>query len=353
MIDVPSGIFFTRYSQDMRMIRTPLRMVLLVLLLLFLYVVPTLFASGALIQLLNIFIIWIIAAHGLNILTGLCGQISLGHAGFVGVGAYTAGILGTKLGLPFWVSIPCAGMSAALVGTIFGLPSVRIKGFYLALSTMAAQFILLYVFLHWHSMTGGSEGLFVDPISIAGFSLDSGARFYPFALTVCIIMTCIFINLRRGSICRAFIAIKDNDLASEAMAINISTYKILAFAIGCFFAGIAGALMAYQLQFVSVDFFPFLDSLWFVGVIIIGGMGSVLGPIFGVIFVKGISEILTFYVAPLIAKLFPVLGLQISSSITLIFFALIIMVFIVFEPRGLAYRWNIFKNYYRLWPFPY
>ncbi len=225
MIDVPSGTFFTRYAEDMRVIRTPLRMVLLVLLLLFLYLVPTLFASPPLVQLLNVFIVWIIIAHGLNILIGLCGQISLGHAGFVGGGAYTVGILGTRFGIPFWLSIPCAGLSAALVGSIFGLPAVRIKGFYLALSTMAAQFILLYVFLHWHSMTGGSEGLFVDPISIGGFCLDSGRKFYPFALTFCIVMTCIFNNLKRGSICRAFIAIKDDDLASEAMAINIQNTR--------------------------------------------------------------------------------------------------------------------------------
>ncbi len=123
--------------------------------------------------------------------------------------------------------------------------------------------------------------------------------------------------------------------------------------ISCFYAGIAGALMAYQFQFVSVDYFPFIDSLWYIGVIIIGGMGSVPGSIFGVIFVKGISEILTLYVAPLIAKVFPALGLQISSSISLIFFALIVIVFIVYDPRGLDYRWNVFKNYYRLWPFPY
>jgi branched-chain amino acid transport system permease protein len=111
--------------------------------------------------------------------------------------------------------------------------------------------------------------------------------------------------------------------------------------------------MAYNLRFVSVDYFPFMDSLWYVGIIIIGGMGGVAGPIFGVIFIKGISECMTLYVAPLIAHLFPSLGLQISASISLIFFALIIMVFVVFEPRGLAYRWNVFKNYYRLWPFPY
>jgi branched-chain amino acid transport system permease protein len=111
--------------------------------------------------------------------------------------------------------------------------------------------------------------------------------------------------------------------------------------------------MAYNFQFVSVDYFPFLDSLWYVGIIIIGGMGSVVGPIFGVVFIKGISEVMTLYVAPFIAKVFPALGMQISASISLIFFALIIIVFVVFEPRGLAYRWQVFKNYYRLWPFPY
>jgi branched-chain amino acid transport system permease protein len=353
MVDLPSGTFNVSYVQDMMLVRTPMRKVLLILFLVFMYLIPVSFWSRYLLQVLISFIIWIIAAQGLNVLTGLCGQISLGHAAFVGVGAYTAGILSTKAGLPFWVCLPLAGLASALCGVLFGLPSVRVKGFYLALSTMGAHFILLYVFLNWTSLTGGAEGMQMAAISLGHFSLDNSRRFFPFVFTICIVMTFIFTSIRRSSMGRAFIAVKDNDIAAESLGINSFKYKTIAFGIGCFYAGIAGYLMSYNLRFVSVDYFPFLDSLWYVGIIIIGGMGSVVGPIFGVVFVKGISEVMTLYVAPLIARVFPALGLQISASISLIFFALIIIVFIVFEPRGLAYRWHLFKNYYRLWPFPY
>ena len=353
MYDLPGGTFFTNYAEEMRVVRTPLRMILLILFLIFMSVWPILFASSSMVQLFNIFIVWIIAGHGLNILTGLCGQVSLGHAAFVGVGSYTAAILSTRYGFPFWISLPCAGLSSALIGVLFGLPSIRVKGYYLALTSMAAHFILLYVFLHWESLTGGIKGLSCAPVKVGHFSLDTPYKFFPFALAFCVIMTSFFNNFKRSQIGRLFIAINNNDLAAEALGINISKYKLMAFGIGCFYAGIAGALLAYNFQFVSLDYFPFIDSFWYVGILIIGGIGSVLGPIFGVIFIRWISQLMNLHLAPLIAGLFPALGAQIASSISVIVFALIIMVFVVFEPRGLAYRWSVIKSYYRLWPFPY
>jgi len=353
MIDLPSGTFNLSYAQDMQFVRTTSRKVLLILFVFLIYIFPTMFGSRYLLHLLIVFCIWIIASHGLNILTGLCGQISLGHAGFFGIGAYSTGILANSFNLPFWITIPAAGFISSLVGIIFGLPSVRIKGFYLALTSMAAHFIFLYLGLHWESLTGGAHGLTIPYAAFGNFSMDTPQKFYPFALTFCIIMTYVYISFARTSLGRAFIATKNNDVAAKAIGVNIFVTKAKAFAIGCFYAGIAGAVWGHYVGFTNIDHYPFVDSLWYVGILIVGGMGSVVGPIFGVLFIKGLSELMTLYVAPILGQWFPSLGMQISASISLIFFALAIMFFVVYEPRGLNYRWNIFKTYYRLWPFPY
>ena len=351
MYNVPAGVFNVNLRQDTLVMRTKTRKVLWLLFLLFIYIVPPVFGSNYLMSILISFLVWIIAAQGLNILTGYCGQISIGHMAFVGVGSYAAVFLSERLGLPFWVAVPGSGLIAAFVGIIFGLSSLRVKGLYLAISTIAAQFILNYIFLHWRSVTGGSNGVNVLPPQLFGVVMESKVQFYYIILTVCVIMMALALNIMRSDLGRSFIAVRDNDISAEAIGINVFLCKLTAFSIGCFYAGVAGALWAHYMTFVNVDYFSFMDSLWFVGIIIIGGLGSFVGPIMGVIFVKGLSEILDNFLAPVIANVIPALGQQLSASISIIFFALCIIFFLRFEPRGLAHAWTNFRDYYRYWPF--
>ena len=353
MYDFPAGVFNIQYHQDTLVMRTRMRRALFLLFLLFIYIVPPLLGSNYILNVLLNMLIWIIAAQGLNLLTGFCGQISIGHMAFVGVGAYASAYLTTKVGLPFGLALIASGFIAAFVGLIFGLPSLRVKGLYLALSTLAAQFILTYIFLRWRGVTGGSNGVDVEPAQFFGYLLETKTHSYYLTLTICLLMMALALNLMRSDLGRSFIAVRDNDIAAEAIGVNVYLYKLTAFAIGCFYAGVAGSIWAHYMTFVNVDYFSFMDCLWFVGIIIIGGLGSFIGPIFGVLFVKGLSEFLDFFLAPAIARTFPALGLQISSSLSIIFFALCIIIFLRFEPRGLAHSWTNFRDYYRLWPFPY
>ena len=353
MYDLPAGVYSVKYYQDTLVARTWTRKVLLLLFLAFIFIIPPLIGNNHLTNVLINILIWIIAAQGLNLLTGFCGQIYIGHMAFVGVGAYASAYLTTKMGVPFILAVPLSGLIAAVVGVLFGLPSLRVKGLYLALSTLAAQFILAYVFLRWRSVTGGSNGTEVGEAQFFGYIIETKTQFYYMILTVCILMMALALNLMRSDLGRSFIAVRDNDIAAEAIGINVYLCKLTAFGIGCFYAGVAGSVWAHYMTFVNVDYFNFMDSLWFVGIIIIGGLGSFVGPIFGVLFVKGLSEILDTFLAPAVAKAFPALGIQISASISLIFFALCIILFLRFEPRGLAHSWTNFRDYYRLWPFPY
>ena len=230
-----------------------------------------------------------IAALGLNILVGYCGQLSIGHAGFIAVGAYTSAILTNRFEMPFLVGLISAGIVAGVVGIIFGLPSVRVKGFYLAITTIAAQYIIIWVINHW-GLTGGFEGISVPYASIGGLVFDTDVK--QFYLVMVIVVLAVFFakNLARTKVGRAFIAIRDNDLAAEVMGINVNYYKLLAFFIGCFFAGIAGSLLAHTTYTLNAEQFSFTDSILYIGMIIIGGLGTTIGPILGVAFIKIIAK---------------------------------------------------------------
>jgi branched-chain amino acid transport system permease protein len=320
MNSLPCGTRNYSYAQDMAIVRTRTQWFLLVIFLVFLFTLP-LYLGNYWLSVANLIGITIIAVTGLNILVGYCGQLSIGHAGFMAIGAYTSAIISGKLGLPFPLAFISAGLMAGAVGLIFGMPSVRVKGFYLAITSIAAQFIILYVINHWTSLTGGFNGISVPYASLGGFQLRSEAS--QFFLIAGITVICIFLakNIARTRVGRAFVAIRDNDLAAEVMGVNLFRYKILAFFIGCFLAGIAGSLLAHWTGSISSENFSFLDSILFIGMIIVGGLGTTLGPILGVI-------------APLL-------------------FGLVIILFLILEPRGISHRWNLFKASYRLWPFSY
>jgi branched-chain amino acid transport system permease protein len=350
-MNLPCGTRNITYAQDMAILRTKTHWTMFIVLLLILCTLP-LYLGNYWLGVANLIGITLVAAIGLNILVGYCGQLSIGHAGFIAVGAYTTAILTGKLELPFLVGLICAGIVAGIVGLIFGIPSVRVKGFYLAITTIAAQFIIIWVINHWE-ITGGFVGIKVPYASIAGFEFKSEtSQFY---LIMAIAVLCIFFakNLARTRVGRAFIAIRDNDLAAEVMGINLLYYKLLAFFIGCFLAGIAGALLAHWIGFMNTEQFSLTESILYIGMIIIGGLGTALGPILGVIFIRIIQQVLTVQLVPYLESTFTMMPAGFATGVTPMIFGLVIVLFLVLEPRGLAHRWGLFKSAYRLWPFSY
>ena len=362
-VDLPCGTRNYDYARDMAIVRTKTQWLLLIVFLVLLFTAPF-YAGSYWLGVLNLIGITLVAATGLNILTGYCGQLSIGHVGFMAVGSYTTAILMSKLGVPFLAALPCSGLTAGLIGIIFGIPSVRIKGFYLAITTIAAQIIIIWVINHWSSLTGGFTGINVprDPV------LDSiQAIFGPlfqalhisykdeinhFYLIITITVLCVLIakNITRGKVGRAFIAVRDNDLAAEVMGINILHYKLLAFFIGCFFAGLAGSMFAHWIGHLNAENFTIPDSILYIGMIIIGGLGTTIGPIMGVFTIRLLQQGILF-ISPVLEKTFPALPAGFTSGIGPMAFGLVIILFLILEPRGLAHRWTLFKASYRLWPF--
>jgi branched-chain amino acid transport system permease protein len=350
-MDLPAGTRNYTYSEDTSIFRTKTQKMLLAALILFLLTAPTWFGNYWL-TIAYLIGISIISVTGLNLLTGYCGQLSIGHAGFMAVGAYTSAILTGRFGVPFPFALISAGLLAGAVGMVFGIPSLRVKGFYLAISTIAAQFIIIWVISHWIPVTGGYSGMEVGPASILGIVFKSQTSKYYLVGGITVVAVYAAKNLARSRIGRAFVAIRDNDLAAEVMGINLFRYKLTAFFIGCFYAGVAGSLLAHTGLTISADHFPFMDSVLFIGMIIIGGLGTTIGPIFGVLFIR-LLDVLVTKLSPALQSAFPYLPSGFTSGIAPLLFGLAIILFLIFEPRGMAHRWQMFKASYRLWPFSY
>lgn len=348
-MSLPSGIFQESYAQDMAIFRTKTHWVLLLVFLAMLFTLPV-YTSDRVLTITTIIGISIISVLGLNILTGYCGQISLGHAGFMAVGGYVSAILTAKLGWSFWAALPCAGLSAGLTGIIFGLPSLKIKGFYLIMATVAAHFIIIWLILQFAEITGGADGMSVPRPELGGLVLKSKASYFYLVMIITCGAVYVAKNIVRTRAGRAFVAIRDNDLAAEVMGVNLWAYKLTAFFIGCVFAGVSGALLVHYYSYASTDHFPFMNSVWYLGMLIVGGMGSTTGVIFGVVSLKLLDEIVTI-IGPMLAALFPAIAAQAAASLGLITRGLVIILFLIFEPRGLIHRWEIVKSYYRRWPF--
>ena len=343
------GDFKDTYRKDEAIFQSVFVKVWLALLVVFLLVFPF-FANEYVLYMANLIGIAIIGAHGLNLLTGFTGQISLGHAAFIGVGAYTSAILITRVGIAFWWSIPLAGAMAAVVGVIIGIPSLRIKGLYLAIATIAAQFIFEYVFMNWEWMTHGIRGINVPDPEIFGFQFDTERKFYFITLFFVVIGTLYARNLIRTRTGRAFIAIRDRDLAAELIGINLFRYKLTSFAISSFYAGVAGSLWVSFMNIVTPEHFPLSLSIEYLAMVIVGGLGSVLGSIFGAIFMVLVPEILKFGTD--VIKNIPAFQ-HIFAPLREVVFGSLIVFFLVFEPRGLAEIWRRVKNFFMLWPFAY
>jgi branched-chain amino acid transport system permease protein len=344
------GDFKTSYKKDTEIYQSLFSKISIYSFLVFLFILPF-FIDDYFLYLLNIIMIAIIGAVGLNILTGITGLISLGQGAFIGVGAYAAGYISNKFGLNFILVIPIAGFITALVGMVFGIPSLRLKGLYLSIATLAAQFILEFVFIRAESITGGVTGLSLDYANFFNIHLDNDFKFYFFALLLTIILVTAAKNIVRTKIGRAFLSIRDNYIAAEAMGINIFQYKILSFGISSFYAGVAGAMWAYYVTIITPEHFTIGVSIQYLSMIIIGGLGKILGSIFGAIFITILPEILRF-VADQFTSNFPFLT-QAFASIREAAFGIVIILFLLFEPEGIVRRWNLIKAYFKLWPFSY
>jgi branched-chain amino acid transport system permease protein len=348
----PCGIFQRDYAEDKAVVRTKLQWGLLIALLVLVFTLPLWLSPGYL-GMLRVTGIYIIAVLGLNILMGYCGQISLGHAAFMGAGAYTCAKVAAMWDMNFILCIIVGGIGGTIFGLIFALPAARIKGMYIALTTLAAQFVFAYMMTRLpESWFGGSGGIHFLPAHIGNVQIVSQEGLYYLTFAFVAVFTFIAVNISRSKIGRAFQAIRDNDLAAEVMGINVFAHKLLAFAISGFFAGVAGALWAYSTRYVTSAQFTLWSSIWMAGMVIVGGMGSNLGSVLGVIVLRGLEEGVTI-LGPALGEVIPALGGAVRFSLMNVLLGLVIILFLIFEPRGLSHRWQIFKAYYRQWPFPY
>jgi branched-chain amino acid transport system permease protein len=344
------GDFKENYLKDEAIFQSSPVKFFLTLFFVFLLIFPFV-ANAYLLYMANMIGFAVIGAVGLNLLTGFTGQISLGHSAFIGVGAYTSAILITRCGFSFWVSLPIAGLVSALAGMIIGLPSFRVKGLYLCIATLASQFIFEFIFVHWESMTNGITGIHIPPPQIGSFKFATEKDFYWITLFFSFLAVGYARNLVRSRMGRAFVAIRDRDLSAEIIGINLLHYKLSSFAISSFYAGITGALWMSFLKVVTPEHFPFILSIQFLAMVIIGGMGSVLGSIFGAVFMTLVPEFLG-YVTTVVKMQAPGYE-QLFIPMKEVVFGGLIIIFLIFEPHGLAEIWNRVKSVFRLWPFSY
>lgn len=349
---LPSGVFNRRPQQDMAIVRTRAQWVLLAAALVFL-VTLGLYATGEWLNWLVMVGIYMLAALGMHIMTGLCGQFSMGQSAFMAIGAYTTAYLSTRYGFSPWITLPLSGLVAGLGGLVFGIPALRIKGFYLVLTTIAAQFVIMWAIREapWFGRTYGIQQIprvTIGSLDVSGFTREG------WWLTLALVLLMIFLakNIQRSTTGRKFVAVRDNDLAAEVMGINLFRTKLLAFFIGCFFAGIAGWLWAHSIRTITPDLFTFQLSLWFLGMIIVGGMGSTSGAVMGATAIMLVDKSGP-YLSDAVRNVFPSLKYQVASALTLISFAVVVIFFLLIEPKGLYHRLERIKLYYRLNPFAY
>jgi branched-chain amino acid transport system permease protein len=350
----PCGDFRTSYKQDNTIFETKTIRWVTIFTIIALCFAPLLVDAYFITLLIQISYLGI-AALGLNILVGYTGQISLGHGAFFGFGAFASAWLNTSLHIPVFLCIPLAGFLTMGVGMMFGAPAARIKGLYLAIATLASQFIIEDFFARADWFSGGSAGSMADPINLFGFSFDTDESFYYIALFSLVFMFIWGCNLMRSRDGRAFVAVRDHYLSAEIMGVKLNKYRLLSFGISSFYAGIGGALYAHYLGYVSAEGFTIMMSIQFLAMIIIGGLGSIKGTLMGVIFMVFLPEVLESGVGvmkmtdwgniPMVVD-----GLAYIKEMAI---GLVIIGFLIFEPEGLAHRWTQIKNYWKFYPFAY
>jgi branched-chain amino acid transport system permease protein len=355
MIHRECGVLKTTYAADMALYPLPIaRWTVGALAVLFFVIIPLCLHEYYL-SIANLVAIAVIGALGLNILVGYTGQISIGHGAFMSVGAYTAANLAVRLDSPWPVNLLAGGLMAALVGAIVGIPSLRIKGLYLAIATLAGQLIIEWVINHVTFISGGVQASIEVPRpQVLGYVIASQRDMYFLLLTAVALAVVGTLNLMRSRVGRAFIAIRDHDIAAELIGIDIFRYKLLAFAISSFYAGVTGVLYTYYLGIANYEQFQITVSIEYLAMIIIGGLGSVLGSIFGAVFVT-LLPIIIRYAMEAFGSLFfsEQTVLNVIPNLRLILFGALIIFFLVVEPEGLNRLWRNIRNYFRVWPFAY
>ncbi len=342
-----SGYFRTDYAQDLALTQTRLERASLLVFAVMLAAFPFLVTAFYLDLACQVFLA-AIGALSLMLLTGYAGQISLGHAGLLAAGAFTAGILFREFNAPFWITLPAAAGVGALLGIVFGLPSLRLRGLYLAVSTLALHFVVVYLGGEYESKRGYSTGIMIDPPTIGGYVITNGRVWYFVLLVAAAATLLICINLLRSRTGRAWRAIRAHETVAEALGINIAAYKLLAFVISSAMAAVAGALFAYYRHFVSVEAFSLFLSIQYVAMIIVGGMGSLLGALLGAVFV-------TLFPYLIEAALQQLPNAQsyagVLFAVNYAAFGAVMILFLLFEPLGLVGIWHRVQNYFLLWPF--
>ncbi|NIR85914.1 MAG: branched-chain amino acid ABC transporter permease [Gammaproteobacteria bacterium] len=319
--------------------------------LVFLLLVPV-FVSSYNVHLLNLAALATIAAIGLNLLTGYCGQISLGHAAFLAIGAFTTVVLTVHAGAPFWVVVPVSGAAGAIVGFIIGLPSLRFRGIYLAISTLAMHYAVVYGVTSYQAKVGpsASAGITIADPQVGPVMLSDDRSWYYFLLGIVLLVTVFSVNLVRTRAGRAWMAIRDRDIAAEALGVDIAHYKLLAFMVSSTLASVAGSLAAYYNNVVTAETYTLDLAVVYLAMIIVGGMGSVLGAVFGAVFITllpfGIDALFEF--APRSWRYgSEIFGVKQGAV------GLCIILFLLFEPKGLVEIWHRIETYFERWPFRY
>ena len=335
-------IFKTDYAQDLRLIKHGGSAFWYGLLGLVLLAAPW-WASDYVMSQLHFILIYSIVGFGLMMLVGFTGQISLGHAAFLAVGAYTEALM-QAAGVPFFVSITCAALFAAVAGVIVGLPALRLKGVYLAIATIAFNVIVEEIIARWTKLTGGNEGKHLKPVEILGWKLDSDAEFYFLCLVLTVICCLACVNLLRSPTGRAFVAIRDSEISASCMGVHLAKYKTIAFAFSAALTGVGGALYAHKIAFISPEQFTLFVSIELITIVILGGVGFLHGAVLGSIFIIVLPQLIS------IAKDWLPEGMA-PTGLQAVVFGLILVLFIIFEPLGLYGRWLKVRTYFELFPF--
>ncbi|GAA6755931.1 branched-chain amino acid ABC transporter permease [Thermus sp. 2.9] len=332
------------YREDEAYASTPLGRLALWAFLLLLLLLPFLLGPYPM-YVATLVAIGALSALGLHLLVGGAGQISLGHAAFMGVGAYAASHLFGPLAP---LGILLGGLIAALLGLVLALPSLRIKGVYLAIATLAFQFLADYVFKNWEAVTGGIRGRTLPPPQVLGLSLDTPERLWYLVLLFALPLFFYGKRLLMTRAGRAFNAVRDNDLSARVAGVDLTRVKLFAFALSAFYAGVAGGLLAQLYKAVTPEYFPLSVSIQYLAMVIVGGAGTVLGAVLGAFFVLLIPEVLNSFVGAL--------GPEYAATLAAwrnVAFGFLILLFLILEPLGLVGLWGRIRNYFRTWPLPY
>ena len=342
-----TGVFHESFASEERLWKSPTARAWMLAFTVALFTMP-LWGGDYALAIACIVGIHVIASLGLNLTTGNAGLISLSHGAFLGVGCYTVAWL-AKLGVPFFIALPAAGLLAALLGVVVGLPSLRVKGLYLAVATLAAHFILSFVFREWEAGTGGVSGTSIPRANLFGFELIGDRRNFYLIFVCAFVLAIAARNLARTHIGRALVAVRDRDISAEILGVHLLRTKLRAFAVGAFYAGVAGGLLGYFYGNITPDYFVLTLSVFYLAAVIVGGLGTVLGSILGAIFMTFVPEVLRL-LAGASSNWFPnIAGLLLPMG--QVVFGLLIITFLIFEPHGLAAIWTRIRRSFHLWPF--